>query len=491
MTDAAMPGGLRPQIAETHTGLVILVGDRAYKVKKPVVTDFLDFSDPAARARACADEVTLNRRLAPASYLGVGRFVLGDTEEPVIVMRRHPDERRLATMARSGAQLTGELAAVAARLARFHADARRGPEVDEQARPDAVRARWRENLDELSRYAAGPVPGLDPETVAEISASAGRYLQGRAVLLTKRIAEGRIVDGHADLLADDIFCMPDGPALLDCLEFDAALRYVDVVDDAAFLAMDLEYLGRPDLADRFLAGYLELTGDDAPDSLRRFYIAYRAVVRAKVDCVRYTQGRTESAHDARRHLDIAVDHLRAAAPRMVLVGGAPGTGKTTLARALAEATKAEVISSDDVRADMVRKGEITGSPGTLGEGRYAPGNVDAVYDALLRRAHLALCEGRSVIADATWLADAHRTAARAAARRASCALLELACAAPLDTAVARIAARTATTSEVTPRIATALARPDGAVWPEAIRIDTTRPLPESVNEALRLYRSTR
>lgn len=473
------------QVAETHTGLVVLIGDLAYKIKKPVVTDFLDFSTTASRERACAHEVTLNRRLSPQSYLGVGHFVppQGGEPEPVIVMRRHSDDTRLATRIRRGESVEQDLAAIAAILARFHAGAARGRKIDEQAGVEAVRGRWRENLNELARYAQGPVPGLDPVVVTEIDRLATDFIAGRAVLFAGRIAGGAIVDGHADLLADDIFCLPSGPALLDCLEFDDRLRYVDVIDDVAFLAMDLEFLGRPDLAGFFIARYLESTGDDAPAALRHFYIAYRAGVRAKVDCVRYLQGRRESADDAHRHLDIARDHLRRAAVRLIMVGGGPGTGKTTLARALADRIGAQSISTDDVRADLVRRGELSGEPGTMGEGLYTPENVDAVYTALLRQARLALCEGRTVIVDGTWSDERHRQWARDVAGEAHAGVVELACAAPLDATVERIRNRTNTTSQVTPDIAAAMAEGRAGTWAGAKVLDTTKALSDSVTAA--------
>ena len=168
-----------------------------------------------------------------------------------------------------------------------------------------------------------------------------------------------------------------------------------------------------------------------------------------------------------------------------MVGGGPGSGKTTLARALAEHLGAPVISTDDVRAEMVGRGEITGEPGVLGEGLYTPDNIDAVYAAVLRRAHLALCEGRTVILDGTWADERHRARAREMAAGASAAMIEFACAASLDAAVSRIRTRTETTSQVTPEIATTLAERGGTgVWAGAHRIDTTRELSESVAAAL-------
>ena len=125
-----------------------------------------------------------------------------------------------------------------------------------------------------------------------------------------------------------------------------------------------------------------------PRSLKDFYIAYRAVVRAKVDCVRTTQGNLDAVTDARRHIDIALEHLRAGTVRLVIVGGGPGTGKTSLSRALGEQVGAQVISTDDVRRQLQQTGAITGPAGDLDAGLYAPANVSAVYDEVLRRARL-------------------------------------------------------------------------------------------------------
>ncbi|MCV7151342.1 bifunctional aminoglycoside phosphotransferase/ATP-binding protein [Mycolicibacterium pyrenivorans] len=482
---AAAAGDLAAQVRETHTGVVVLLGDRAYKAKKPVVTDFLDFSTTASRERACQHEVALNRRLAPDSYLGVAHVTdpQGGPAEPVIVMRRHADADRLSTRVKSGAPVHEQLRAIATVLARFHSVAERGPAIDTQGTADAVWARWQQNLRELEGYS----DVVAPDAVRDAARMAGRFVAGREPLFTRRIAERHILDGHADLLADDIFCLPDGPALLDCLEFDDRLRHVDGIDDAAFLAMDLEFLGRKDLADFFLEEYMRCSGDPAPRVLADFYVAYRAVVRAKVDCVRVTQGHREASDDARRHLDIALEHLSAGTVRLIIVGGGPGSGKTTLSKALAAEIGATVISTDDVRRQLQAEGVVSGAAGELNAGLYSPSNVALVYDEVLRRARESLGGGHSVVLDGTWREAQQRDRAHELGRQASVPVVELRCSVPVSEAAARVGHRPRSNSDATPDIATALGDA-GAAGREAHVIDTGRPLADSVAEARRLCR---
>jgi uncharacterized protein len=473
-------------VHETHTGLVVLVGDLAYKVKKPIRTDFLDFTTPERRERACQRELELNRRLASVSYLGVAHLSAewAGTSEPVLVMKRHPDSSRLATMVRRGQPVTESLEAIAEVLARFHESAERGRPVEAQGTAAAVKSRWEANIAELQRFVDTVI---DRHRLEAVEGLAGRFIAGRALLFAGRVHDGRIVDGHGDLLADDIFCLPNGPEILDCLEFDDNLRYVDTIDDAAFLAMDLEFLGRKDLGEFFLAQYSRLAADPAPQSLKDFYIAYRAVVRAKVDCVRFAQGHGDAAGDASRHFDIALEHLRTCSVRLVVIGGGPGTGKTTLAHALAEWVSAAVISTDEVRRAMQSSGAIGGERGVLNAGLYSAHNIAAVYREVLRQAHIHLANGRSVILDGTWRDPHHRDQVRQLATQTHSPELELMCETPVSTAARRVAARPAEGfSDATPAIATALA--DGSQqWPEAHHVDTSRPLSESVAAAEKLW----
>src|SRR6185437_9115019 len=193
----------------------------------------------------------------------------------LVVMHRMPEDRRLATLLAAGAPLDDPVRQLARMLAAFHAGARRGPEITAAGGRDALRARWVDHFTELQRFHDTVVDGA---LMVELEDLALSFLDGRKPLLTARQRAGRIVDGHGDLLTADIFCLEDGPRVLDCLEFDDRLRYLDGLDDAAFLAMDLEYRGAAQLAARFLDWYAEFAGDPAPPALRHHYVAYRAVV---------------------------------------------------------------------------------------------------------------------------------------------------------------------------------------------------------------------
>ena len=488
MEQASMAISSDAEVRETHSGFVVLVADKAYKTKKPIATEFLDFSTVKRRERACAREVALNSRLAPQSYLGVGHWKApaGGPAEPVVVMNRYPDARRLATLVKGGEDVVDQLAQIAEQLASFHDGAQHGRAVDTQGRPKAISTRWQENIAELGAFPETVAP---PAVIGQIDSLATQYIAGRGTLFKRRLAEQRLVDGHGDLLAEDIFCMPAGPVLLDCLDFDDRLRYVDRVDDAAFLAMDLEFLGRKDLADYFLDTYCRISADQAPDSLKHFYLSYRALVRAKVDCIRFAQHHHEESVDASRHLALALEHLAAGTVRLALVGGAPGTGKTTLAHSLAQRVGAEVISTDNVRRELQENGNMVGEASVLDSGLYRPDRVAAVYDEVIRRADESLTGGRSVILDGTWRDPDRRQLAQSLATRTASALIQIVCWASGDAAVARVENRGAGASDATPHIARALAVRDDT-WDTAHPINTSRPLAECVDEAETLWRKT-
>jgi len=262
---------------------------------------------------ACAREAELNREFAPDVYLGVAelRGPDGRVCDHLVVMRRMPAARRLSTLVRSHAPVAVPLRQVARILAARHATAARGPQIAEQGSRDALRRRWADNIEQTRtiQERLAPRERLDPTAIGETERLALRFLAGRAPLLDARIRDGRVVDGHGDLLADDIFCLDDGPRILDCLDFDDRLRWLDGLDDAAFLAMDLERLGAPALAEQFMAAYAGYSGDPAPASLRHHYVAYRAFVRAKIACLRVAQDAPAAGFEARHLAEVALRHL--------------------------------------------------------------------------------------------------------------------------------------------------------------------------------------
>jgi len=461
-------------VAETHAGVVFFFGDRAYKLKKPVDLGFLDFRTRDARLDVCRREVSLNRRLAPDVYLGVAD-VSGPNGRPcdhMVVMRRMPDERRLSSLLASGVPVHEHLARLARLLAGFHEAADRSPSIDEAACRNADADRWEANAAGMATY-RGDL--LDAETGDEVIALARRFLAGRRPLFERRIAEGRACDGHGDLLADDIFCLDDGPRVLDCLEFDDRLRFGDVLADMAFLAMDLEHLGRPDLATHFLDQYQVASGDSWPASLADHYIAYRAQVRAKVACMRWSQGDTASREAAGRLLRLCRDHLRRARVKLVLAGGGPGTGKSTVAQGLAAPLGALVLRSDHVRRDLAGLDPLAHTPAGLDEGLYEQSATDATYAELLARAQAPLGLGQTVVLDATWRDPRWRKAAGGLAKETSSDLVELRCVAPLEVAVERINRRLVAgvdPSDATEEVARALAASD-VPWTTATDVDTS------------------
>lgn len=477
--------GWPAEVRETHTGVVVLCGDRAYKAKKPIATDFLDFSTPELRERACVRELELNRRMAPDVYLGVAHLSdpTGGPSEPVLVMRRMPEDRRLTRILADPAA-GSEISALVGLLAQFHHTARRGPDIDQAGTPEALRDRWQALLRTLR---AQPADLVAPELLARIEARAMRYLEGRKSLLTSRIAEGCLLDGHGDLQAEDIFDLPDGFRVLDCLDFDDRLRHVDCLDDIAFLAMDLEFLGHDDLGIRLLDDYQRVTGDSAPPSLRDHYIAYRALVRAKVNVIRFGQGDVTARDHTRRHLPTAAHHLDRAAVRLALVGGLPGTGKSTVAEHLSLATGAMVLGTDAVRRSLSAVGELTGPVGGYGVGMYSAADKARVYTEVLLQARELLESGRSVILDASWIDPDERRRAAVLADEVHAELVQLRCHCPEALANERIRQRPAGDSDATPAIAAAMSTVD-APWPDAIALDTGRPLADTVDAACRAWR---
>jgi predicted kinase len=239
--------------------------------------------------------------------------------------------------------------------------------------------------------------------------------------------------------------------------------------------MDLERLGHPELAERFLAAYREHTDDNWPTSLAHHHIAYRAHVRAKVAVIRAAQGRTTAAADARRLLDLALRHLDAGRVRLIVVGGLPGTGKSTLAAGLGDQFGAAVLRSDEIRKELAGLAPTAPAGAAFGQGIYAPDATAKTYTTVLDRAEIALSQGESVVLDASWTDEHWRALAAAVAERTHSELVELCCSAPAPIAADRMRQRALTgtdPSDATPEIARTMGA-SMAAWPTATVIDTS------------------
>jgi aminoglycoside phosphotransferase family enzyme/predicted kinase len=468
-------------VRETHIGVVFLVGDRAYKLKKPVDVGFLDFRTKESRLAVCHREVELNSRLAPDVYLGVAEVsdVDGEPLDYMVVMRRMPDDRRLSTLVLNGAPLAEQVDRLARLIAIFHASAARSQTISAEGARDALSARWSASLQQVATVRGSL---LNEHDLAEIRRLTLAFLAGREQLFDSRIAADRIVDGHGDLLADDIFCLDDGPRVLDCLEFDDRLRAVDGLDDIAFLAMDLERLGAPELSAALLDGYIEYSGDPAPTALREHYLAYRAFVRVKVACLRHGQGDVTAVAEARQYADIALHHLRNGQVRLVLVGGLPGTGKTTLAGAIADKLGAVLLSTDRLRKELAELMPDEHAPAPYRGGIYTAEHTEATYHDLLSRAEKLLALGESVVLDASWTTQSHRDRAEAVATRTHSRLVPLLCQAPSAITNARLRTRTGTLSDADPVVAAHMAA-EMDPWPQATVVSTADSPADSLTQA--------
>lgn len=403
------PGQPPVTVRETHTAWVFLTGEHAYKVKKPVRMEFLDFSTLERRRTACVEEVRVNRELAAGLNMrlravvpAAESYVLADpgaggAAEYAIEMRRFDEQQTMAALVGRGALEDHHARAVGRRLAEFHASARVLAPTDPVG---DVRRAWDHNASELFTLVED-----DPAArrVLAVDRFAGAFLVNRRAQIASRGENGCFRDGHGDLRAEHVV-LEEPLAIVDRLEFDARLREIDVADDLAFLVMDLERLGADDAAQLLVRSYRDSGGDPGGSALVGFYGAYRALVRVKVALLRAAQLDEPEAAAAR---DRAADLLttaerfawRARGPLVLVVGGPPASGKSTLAAALARRSGWPVLSSDALRK---RRRGLAMTERAPGEDYTADARAE-VYRELGAQATACLAaDERGAIVDATF-----------------------------------------------------------------------------------------
>jgi hypothetical protein len=491
------------ELRQTHISYVLLAGEYAYKIKKPLDLGFLDYSTLDRRRRMCEEEVRLNRRLCDGVYLGVvpitrredGVHCVGGPGTPVeyaVQMRRVPEDYTMPYLLSSD-RLSGEqLSALAERVAAFHRDAPDGDRIASFGRVAAVQANWDENFAQTAAFVGRT---LDAADLQAVRVYVSRFLDQQAALIEERADAGRVREGHGDLRSDSVVFAPDGSVcVMDCIEFSDRLRCGDIAADAAFLAMDLEFRGHRRIADEFLSMYMEqLGGDETLPMMLNFYGAYRAFIRGKVESMQSDESevpatqRSEAMRRAQLYFSLARSYAeRSLPPFVVAMTGLSGTGKSFLARALAARAGAVLLSTDLVRREHAR-GESLG-PAPYDAGAYTNEQRQAAYAEMFARARRHLALGRSVVLDATFLTRLLRASGRELARDFNVAFRMVAVETPEGVVRERLMKRGAdTTSDA--RWSTYLAQRDRAEpldedeAREALTLDAKRPLDSLVNEA--------
>jgi len=491
---------------ETHISWVFMLGRDVFKLKRPVNLGFLDFTTPEKRKAACDAEVLLNRRLAPDVYHGVVPIVRGadgharvggegDVVDHAVHMVRLRDERRMDCMLAAGLLTPTDVDTVAIAIAKFHARCRSDAETSKFGAPSILEQNIEENFAQTNgareRY-------LRADEAREMVRWQRAFLRGHAALFERRMATGRVRDGHGDLRLEHVFL--DGPrtTIIDCIEFNERFRFADVCADIAFLSMDLARGGRVDLAERLVAAYARESNDLDLYAVLDFYESYRAFVRGKIaamiadDPAVEAAARERAAADARQHflLALSADRRSMLMPAVVAVGGVIASGKSTVAESVGAQMSAPIVDADRTRKSMLGVESTHRIEDSAFAGAYDPKFTESVYAEVLRRAQVVLSSGRPVVIDASFRSEKMRHAARELAIANNAPFRFVECRAPLDVCRARLQKRERGTGVSDGRLAifddfvAKWSPPSELLETEHIVLDTTQPL-EREDEVLR------
>jgi aminoglycoside phosphotransferase family enzyme/predicted kinase len=441
------------ELIETHISWVLLTGEFAYKLKKPVRFSFLDFSTLDQREHFCKEELRCNRAFAPALYIDVvGVYQHADNTikmgsqpagedtplEWAVQMHQFDQAAQLDRLLEGSAVTTDMLATFGGELAELHAAL---PQLTAAA--SEVEQRIFEPADD--NFAEIETTGLHAKHKSllrrtnELSNSLGRRL---LALLEDRMQNGSIRECHGDLHLSNLALIDGKVTAFDCLEFNPNLRWIDTMNDVAFLFMDCHERNRADLAYAFLDGYLDASGDYRGAELLGYFAAYRSVVRAKVAALRWEQ---EHAADAEErfiaHVTWARQWLERPRGTLLLMCGLSGAGKSFVAERLLSLLPAIRLRSDVARKAVAGLAPLARTDSPIGGGLYAPDRTDTVFAHIAQLTKTLLCGGESVIIDATFIERARRDEFMSLAEQLDLKAFIVYCHAPVEILRERIKAR--------------------------------------------------
>ncbi len=452
----AESGGAPVERIETHSAWILLTGDLAYKIKKPVNFGFLDYSSLDKRRFFCAEEIRLNQRFAAEIYLdvvaigGVPARVLTGSGEPVLEyavrMRRFPAGGLLSQLAAAGQLHLQHIDQMAERIAGFHQAAARAAADSPFGRPDQVHHWVRENFTQLR--AALP-EGAESGSLERLQTWVECERERIDSLLQQRKRGGFIRECHGDLHLGNLTVIDSRVTPFDCIEFNPELRWIDVFSELAFLVMDLEDRGLRNYAFRFLNAYLQSSGDYTGLGVLRYYLVYRSLVRAKVAVLRRQQTTADSVafqladREYREYVDLALRSTGTGRLRLLITFGLSGSGKSTLAGAFAERLAMIRVRSDSERKRLAGLGAGEHSDSGVGAGLYSTQRSEDTYARLESVCEQVLDAGYPAIVDAAFLQRDSRNRFRKLASARGIPFVILACQAPIAELEARIAKRLA------------------------------------------------
>ena len=454
----------RVDVIQTHISWILIAGEDVYKIKKAVDFGFLDFSTLEKRRFYCAEEVRLNRRLAPQVYLGVVNIALdgegnlaidgapGQIVEYAVRMKKIPTEKMLKNLLPQPDFDHRIMGRLAQKVARFHEQAETGGNIDTIGGWETVRFNQEENFTQTEPFIGVTI---SPVKHRFIRASVYRFLEKNEALFRRRVHQHKIRDCHGDLHLEHIIVADDDITIFDCIEFNERIRYGDIATDVSFLAMDLDFHGYGAGSESFVAAYREETKDEELMILLPFYQCYYAFVRGKVTGFQLNdphitaQKKEEATRLAARYFDLACSYAaRLQGPVLIITAGLMGSGKSVVAKGLAEITGAFVIQMDTLRKEMCHIDPTERHLEDFCHGIYDRDTTRRVYERSLEQAEKMLTAGKSVIIDASFAQEVHRASAKSVAERLNIPFLALECVCPDEEIEKRLRQRIKSHDEV-------------------------------------------